>query len=487
MAEIQYKNAKAHFRDQQLSAFEPVYLLYGDSFIRSKVLDTLLSALLPDREKRRLSLESIDPSEGSGINDAIERLNTYSFFGGAKVVLIKDAVLVPAHFNAEKHLEKIHSAHDQGQIQKAARLFMELVRHRQVDLTDLSAGDFAEKLLLDPVGIREFDGIETIWRYCMDNALADTKGSDVVGTLKTAIERGFPKRHHLVITTGNIDRRTALYKTIKATGTIIDCSVPTGSKKADREEQRRVLLSMAKELLAESGKSMTPAAFDLIFEMTGFDPPVFTANVDKLIDFSGTRSRVEIDDVKKVLDRNREDPIYAFTGAVAQKNTDQALYYLSSLLASGYHYMQLFSALTNQVRRLLLVRDFIESSDSNGWQTNTAYDRFRNRVLPDVVAYDKQVLAAAVDPDNDPSEKKKGAAPQGASKGVADLMIVKNPNNAFPVYQLFVNADRFTLSELKHAVLRLSDADIRLKTTRRAPQAVLEALVIEICRKKPDG
>jgi len=57
--------------------------------------------------------------------------------------------------------------------------------------------------------------------------------------LEKAIEHGFPKGHHLIITTDLIDRRRSLYKIISEKGVVIDCAVAERRTPVDKRPRKR--------------------------------------------------------------------------------------------------------------------------------------------------------------------------------------------------------------------------------------------------------
>ncbi|MFW6081598.1 MAG: DNA polymerase III subunit delta [Desulfosalsimonas sp.] len=291
--------------------------------------------------------------------------------------------------------------------------------------------------------------------------------------LKSAINRGFPKNHHLVIEADRVDKRTGLYKVIKAGGTIVDCSMPSGAKKAERDAQRRILMQLAKQTLAPHGKSLDQKAFEKICDLTGPDPGSFVAAVDKLALFAQDRSRITKDDAGAVIEQSREDPVYMFTGAIAEKNADLALYYLDSLLATGFHYVQLLTAMANQIRRLSAVKGFVSGRQGRLWEPGMQFERFKKQVMPAVAEHDKAVAGFA--------EKIRENLQVGTS---TEMVLAKNPNNPYPVYQNFVQADRFSQEEVDKAMDALHRADLKLKSTGPSPRSVLEAAILEICRNK---
>jgi DNA polymerase III delta subunit len=63
-----------------------------------------------------------------------------------------------------------------------------------------------------------------------------------------------------------------------------------------------------------------------------------------------------------------------------------------------------------------------------------------------------------------------------------DLVIAKNSQNPYPVYQMLLKSEKFTTNELIAAFEKLSDADLRLKSTRQSQKLVLERAILGICR-----
>lgn len=327
------------------------------------------------------------------------------------------------------------------------------------------AGDAAER-----AGTYSFfSGPKVVVFKAKDLAKQTANEADI---LKSAIKRGFPAQHHLIIESNGVDKRTGLYKTIKNSGTVVDCSLPSGARKADRDAQRRILQHLAGQITEGSGKSLDREAFEKIYDLIGPDPGSFAAAIDKLSLFAKGRSRITAGDAQAVLSQSREDPVYMFTGAIAEKNTDKALYYFDSLITAGFHYVQLLTAMANQIRRLAAVKGFVSGAQGRRWEQGMPFERFKKQVMPAVAEHDKAV-----------SEFLEKIREKLQAGGSTDMVIAKNPNNAYPVYQNFLQADHFEANELDKAIDLLHRADLELKSTGPSPRSVLEAAIIEICRK----
>ncbi len=280
---------------------------------------------------------------------------------------------------------------------------------------------------------------------------------------------------------------------IRELGVVVDCSVPTGNRKADKKIQEAVLLETMNAVLAGSGKSIDRDAFTALQAMTGFNIRAFTGNVEKLVDFVGDRPQITRSDIVAALQRTKRDPVYALTGAVAARNLDDALFYLSTLMSEGLDAIrpeQILVAILNQIRKLLRVKEFTAGSHGSVWFSGCPYNQFTAAVMPIVQQFDAGLVErkqqwqdqlSGADLDQDLSPPKKGGKKK--KQTATDLSIVKNPNNPYPVYQLFLSAENYTKQELVQAFEHLSRADLRIKTSGDSRRLILEEVILGICKR----
>jgi len=287
----------------------------------------------------------------------------------------------------------------------------------------------------------------------------------------------------LVITTDMVDRRRKLFKTISTHGVVVDCSVAKGEKAADKKAQQEVLRETMTGLLRERGKTMDPKAFDALCETTGFDLRTFVNSLEKLCTYAGARKAITADDVKTVLVRTKIDPVFELTNAVGEKNTEAALFYLNSLLyGAEAHPLQVLTAIANQIRKLIVIRDFMDSRHGKAWQKGMTFQTFKDRVLPAVQAYEADLTEQSTQQNAafPESSGKKGAK---GEKSSADLTIGPDPRNPYPAFKTFEKAARFSMAELIAAFPLLHDTDRRLKSSTD-PHLALEYLIITLCRNR---
>jgi len=396
----------------------PVFLLFGEEVLTKTALQTILDLLMPV-SARKYNYEALEGSP-ENILDAVQRLNTYALLDNGKIVALLESPL----FSAKQK----GTASPENAQQKGA-----------------SSGDATEILI-------------------------------------SALTEKFPENHYLIMTASAVDKRRRLYKIMEEAGLVVDCSVPQGNRQADRVAQDAVLRESMQALLSKRNKTLESSAFAALCNMTGFDLQTFQNNLNKLMDYVGDRKAITVADVAFVLERTKQDPIYEFTNALSDKDVGNALFYMNSLLANGYHELQLIAAAVNQTRRLLVIRQFIDDIAGSAWQASMSYNAFRDRIMPLIKTHDqnlKEQLAAWDQSlsDSDRVEEKSKKRPAVTT----DLLIAPNPNNAYPVYKQLQKVVKFKASELIDALTALSQTDGRLKSSGQPPRSIVADVVLKIC------
>ncbi|GAB6094504.1 hypothetical protein JCM14469_07560 [Desulfatiferula olefinivorans] len=480
MAELNYKNLESYLSGLSTGGAAPVYLVHGDEYLTRSAADALLDTLVP-ASRRSFAYEPVDEDTES-MADVIERLNTFSMMPGAKVVSLIDSKIFHSRQDLGSLLKKCKGAWDAGDRKKAVRLLSSLLGLSGVTAEEARTESGRAAFKYDETVADDGAFLFEALNYLSENPPSVKASGDPAKLLKDAIEKGFPKNHHLLITTEVTDKRKALYLAVKEAGVIIDCSVPKGDRKADKDVQEGVLRENMARLLTPSGKRMDPDAYRYLCDMTGFDLRAFVGNLEKLIIFSGDRPAITLADAQALLQRSKQDPIYELSGALAERNLDNALFFTGTLLANAVFPLQIMAVIVNQLRRLILAKIFIMGLPRGTFQGNMDFNRFKTRIMPLIKDHDRtvqeRVLAretALSDPPADGKKEKK-------IKAETDLILAKNPNSPYPVYLLLVNAERYRYDELITAYEAACRADIRLKSTGENPKLVLDDLLIRIVR-----
>ncbi|PIF02907.1 MAG: hypothetical protein CR990_00660 [Desulfococcus sp.] len=491
----------ANHRPEDLPA---VWLVHGEEYLRRRAVDALLSAFLPASER----ITAYDPLDGDRVGEALEKVNTYSLLGGGKVVGLLDSRIFHGRESDEDLLEKAGELALAGETRKAARSLAALMGIRNMGWEDLGENPAASLEWK-----KDAPWLPDLIAWCRENGIKPASPSAGADLLAAAVEKGFPAGHRLLLTTGLADRRKRLYTVFRDMGAVVDCTMPRGQGKADREARNAVLRQRAGEMLGPEGKRMHPRAWHCLMEMCGDEPGVLMENLKKLMDVAAGRPEITEDDILRTLERTRKDPIFELTGAVSGRQTGPALFYLRSLLDDGSHPLQILAALTGVVRRLIMVRSFMDGPGAAKWNPRMSYSAFRSEVLPAMKSAEEEIrsvierrlsledlppddpagaefsVMATASPDGKPAGRGRKSAgkarkPARKKKPVSDLCLAGSSGSPYPLYLLLKNAEFFTAERLVWLQSRITSADHYLKTGGRQPVVVLEQLVMEICSRE---
>ncbi len=481
MTEILHSQLADKLSRQAVDSLPGVFLIHGQEMLVEKAAEILVTKLL-NGAARDLCCQIFE-GQVEKIPDMLAQINTFSMMPEPKIILFKEAKLSEAGGSHQLVVERIIEACNSEDFDVAAKSLLSLCSRLQIDPRDVmgaSAADESLQLLNERL---EPEGLEKVVQQAIDLGLQPTGGDSYLEVLQSGIEKGFATGHYLIITvSARVPKNLKLFKSIRNHGWIVDCNVPLGERRADRLAQEDVLRKTLESTLAEAGKHLQPGLFETLSQLTGFDLRTFAQNVEKLIDYTGPRAEITADDIRQVLRRTKNDPIFELTNAVADRNLDQSLFYLRTLLAADWYPLQILAALANQIRRLIIAKDFCLSPQGKNWSAAMGYPQFQKTVMPAIVSYDQRNQETAIGWQQDGQEQKKGRP--GASKAGQGTDLAPNPKNPYPVYQTLLKSEKYSRQELVKALIRLNQTDLRLKSTGQDASMVLQKTVIEICGMK---
>ena len=276
MPEIKYNLLKKYLKDlagDPQKQFAPVYLIFGEELLVKTAYDDLLEALLP-AENRTANYEPIDGII-ENINEVIERVNTFSLMAGTKVVAMRESRIFYTKQDKTRLLEISRKAYVEDNLKKAAKYILSLMSNMNLSFDDIDKSNRKKALKFDADIDHGDEWLDDIIDYCQENNLTVPEPADESVVLQNAIEKGFPKNNHLLITADMVDKRRTLYKAINDQGIVIDCAIPKGDRRADRLAQEDVLAEKMTEMLRLNNKEMDKGAYRALVDMTGFDLRTF--------------------------------------------------------------------------------------------------------------------------------------------------------------------------------------------------------------------
>lgn len=183
---------------------------------------------------------------------------------------------------------------------------------------------------------------------------------------------------------------------------------------------------------------------------TDSQPALFASELDKLLDWAGDGGQIRAADVGElVVDESSED-VYAFFEALGRRDVGESLARLERLFSgreirAGKRSFELedgwpqifLGMLTDEIRRMLLVRSRLAEPGAPRFDAQMSFDRYKDRVAP--------YLDEPLPPF--------GKSPFGGRA------------SGYPFYKAAGRSSRFTAPELARALSRAADVDVKLKSS----------------------
>lgn len=443
--------------DTKKGIFHPCYLLYGEEeFLIKDALDKIISLIIPDSD-RDLNLFIMD-SEQEDLDYLCQTLITPPLITSRKLVLLKNTRMFFSVKAAPDLIEKIREniSVDQGRAAIDFMRFLKTVGWRFEDMKDDGwkriSDDEWRKATGGDEGIDRATWLPAVVEICINKGIEEAKTTESgVERLASLLKDGLLEGNHLIITANTVDKRKKIFKTISETGKVIYFPKIKGEAR-----QRQTLIETTRNLLAEAGKTLTPAAWVSVGQKTGFDVGESMRAIEKLIVYTGERQLIKEEDVEEVVSKTKEGTVFDLTNAIGEKDINRALVALKELFDQSVNEILILSMIAREIRHILHALLLIKSGKLKPVSMKTEYGQFQKNIYPGV----KNLI-------NDDDDLKDGIE-----------LLRQHP---YVIYNSLKNSSRFSFNSLVGFLSDLVEMDIALKSTSRNPKLMLESLVIKIC------
>ncbi len=255
------------------------------------------------------------------------------------------------------------------------------------------------------------------------------------------LERGLPRGARLLLLAPRADKRGRAYKQLSRQGCVVDLSVERDRSGRIRRES---LAAFLEQHLRRARKRIETKAREMVLSRCGNELWTVHQELEKLILHAGDAETVNAADVEDIFTDQSESWVFDLTDALGQRDTLRALVFLRRLMAGGEYPLMMLGAIASHVRRLVSARQLLDRELHDVWRRRMSYAEFQKQVPPD-------------------------------TEGLPTASPYAN-------YLTLQRAEKFTLPELKTFLRLLRDTDARLKSSGHQPQAVMERLILEMCR-----
>ncbi len=256
---------------------------------------------------------------------------------------------------------------------------------------------------------------------------------------------GLPDGVHFLLSAIDVDKRRSFYKALQKMADIQVFDKVDVSRGGWEDE----VMAAAESFSRERGFRFDAQALDLFVQLVGADSRQLRNELEKLDLFRGDIETVAIEDVRLLVPRSKASIIWELGGAISRRDTGWALQMVDELLAQNESPMGLlYASIIPTVRNLLLAADLME----------------RHRLSPPRFpgAFGKQLESLTDRATEHLPRRKDGKL------------------NTFALGMAAMDAERFTVDELREALAQCLEANRKLITTGLEPRIILSSLVVSI-------
>ena len=433
----------------------PCYLLYGnEDYLINDALHKIIDIILPTGN-RELNLFFVD-GETESSESIKEFITTPPLIPGEKIVVARNMDVLRTSMSQSNIISKMLNVMDSDPL-KAARHFMTFLKKAGLKLDDLQhdhwkkipESDWKKILTGDEFEKRE-EWIPRMLDLSIQYGLDQESEAGDIG-LEDILRKGIPGGNYVILIAESVDKRKSIYKTILEMGVVLDFS----STKTETK-QKEIAGNISREILAKSGKALSPAAFQALGKKTGFDLKAMTGAIEKLSVYAGDKESIDEKDISALIKKTQEESVFSLTASIAERNTKKALAILSDLLDQGLHHLMILSMVVREVRILLYTKLLLQSGILVNYKPGLEYGYFQKNIYPVI----KDMVRSG--------------------RGSADMAGL----HPYVLYNAFRDSAKFSLEECIGFMEYLLEIDLMLKTTGQDPKILMERLLIFLCNNQ---
>ena len=421
-----------------------VFLLIGDRFMCGEAADQLIAGLIPEQRSRKQNVKVIDGDHEDQLN-TLNLFRTYNLFGGAQVLRVNNSKLFHSKAVAKKIWDLAKKAYENKKPAKALVYLQQMADTGDVrvdDLNDLSAAKWKSSFGFSrPAG--QMTWLEKVYeKGDTKNDVSPFSSEETTDLYMKVLEDGVPQENILILLAETVDKRKKFYKFIVKHGAVIDLSVPSGSSKAAKDNQEAVLKDLIAKTLAEFDKKIEARATAALLERVGFHPVAIVRETEKLALFVGDAKVITFADLEAIVGRTKEEALYELTEAYSDKDIAKAITVSTRLIENGIHPLVLVAGVRNQIKKLMLVRSFRDSS-LPVFVEGMTYAVFQKGYLPEL-------------------------------KAEKESFLNQLPNHPYALFMMFGKVKKHSIKKLSEHLKELLLAEFRMKSSGISPVLIFE-------------
>jgi DNA polymerase-3 subunit delta len=150
----------------------------------------------------------------------------------------------------------------------------------------------------------------------------------------------------LILTGSKLDKRKKYYRWLTEQGIYCEFRRPFENQ----------IPGWIRQICSVHGLQIEDQALHLLHRLTGSVLSEIEAEVKKLREFLGTRTRVTLEDVAQCVSSRKEENVFALAATIAKGDTVESLLQLASLLEDGQSSVGIVALVARHIRILMMLR-----------------------------------------------------------------------------------------------------------------------------------
>lgn len=199
---------------------------------------------------------------------------------------------------------------------------------------------------------------------------------------------GMPETSFLVFVESEVDKRSRLYKKVKALG----CAAEMARQDA------RQLSSWAGGILAKEGKKIAGRTMELFLSKTGDDMENIRMELEKLIAYTMGREIITDQDVEEICTARVSNKIFDMVSAIVTRKTRAAMELYEDLLTLREPPMRILFLIARQFNQILQVKELMaQGMDRGGIASKLKMQPFvAGKVMPQARSFSREQILSYV-------------------------------------------------------------------------------------------
>ncbi len=364
----------------------PLYLIEGDEYLTRAAARELAQALVPEKD-RALNLVLLDASAGA--REIASQLVTIAMFAAPKAVIVEGAEAFAEEVDAEKELTRARDLWQGRRQRDGARRLLKLLRPAGWGPAEAAFGTKAAPSAAKwrkEIGIAPGES-DRAWLQEL-SAWAITQGVQAppedLEALVKVLERGLPKRTHLLLVAEALPPKHALVRLAESGGARL-------KRKAERRGRTIDTLEIGELVAQELGPLKKKLAKDAELELkmrVGDDLRLLATELNKLATYLGDRPQITRADVEAIVAPVREEEFFAVSEAVGEGDLSRVLTLFGEELRRKSNVsavvLPFLGSVASAVRKALADSARYAAIPAARGPRELSYNEYQSKVFPEV-------------------------------------------------------------------------------------------------------